>query len=465
MFDKFRELQGREVNPRPEPEPGLSAIVASQAPIVDDNDTAMQRRRRIAALRDETHHRLLETLNLSALSKVSRDEVLVEIGVVLDELLPGQAVTLSREERDTLVTDLYNEVMGLGPLEALLADDSIADILINGPDNIFVEQGGLLELTNVHFQSEAHLRRILQKIVNMIGRRLDESNPYVDARLPDGSRLNAVISPIALDGTLVSIRKFRRDKLSLNDLVNYNAMSPQMAEYLRAVVACRLNIVISGGTGSGKTTLLNAISAYIGKRERIITIEDVAELQLQQIHVGRMEARPANFEGRGAVTQRDCIRNALRMRPDRIIVGETRGDEVLDMLQAMNTGHDGSMTTIHANSARDACSRIENLIAMSGVEIPLAASRRQIASAINIVIQVNRLQDGSRKITSISEVTGSEGDTVSMQEVFYFDHTGIGPDNKVEGEFAATGVRSHYADRFQRWGVRLPPDLFGPRKK
>ncbi|WP_407920724.1 CpaF family protein [Frigidibacter oleivorans] len=434
------------------------------APRTDDAaeaEAARARRRKLADLRQQAHAQLLETFNLSALVQANEAEIKTEIGNIVRALVPQQAIALSRSDRDQIIDDLYYEVMGLGPLEILIKDDSISDILINGPEQVFVEQNGILEVTDVSFQNEAHLRRILQKIVAMTGRRLDESTPYVDARLPDGSRLNAIIAPIALDGTLVSIRKFKKDKLSLDQLVLFDACSEKMAAYLRAAVTARMNIIISGGTGSGKTTLLNALSAYIGRRERVLTIEDTAELQLQQAHVGRMESRPANVEGKGAVTQRDCLRNALRMRPDRIIVGETRGDEVIDMLQAMNTGHDGSMTTIHANSARDATSRLENMVAMAGIEIPLGALRRQIASAVNLIVQVSRLQDGTRRIVSLTEVVGCEGDVLTMQELFYFEHTGVSPDGRVEGHFVASGIRSHYADRFKRWNIRLPADVFG----
>ncbi|MDQ2065363.1 CpaF family protein [Xinfangfangia sp. CPCC 101601] len=457
MFDKFRQSR---VADQPALAPQLAFPSEPEAPAAPENQAARNRRRKLAELRQQAHQQLLETLNLSALMQASEAEIKTEITSILKALIPDQHIAVSRSDRDGLVEDLYYEVMGLGPLEILLNDETVSDVLINGPEQVFIEQGGLLELTDVQFQDEAHLRRILQKIVGSVGRRLDESTPYVDARLADGSRLNAVISPIALDGTLVSIRKFRKDKLSLEQLALLGAMSEKMAIYLRAAVACRLNVVISGGTGSGKTTLMNALSSYIGKRERIITVEDTAELRLQQTHVGRMESRPPNIEGKGAVTQRDCLRNALRMRPDRIIVGETRGDEVIDMLQAMNTGHDGSMTTIHANSARDATSRLENMVAMAGVEIPLSALRRQVASAVNLIVQVNRLQDGSRKITSVTEITGCEGDVLTMQELFFYDHTGVGPDGKVEGHFSGSGIRSFYADRFRKWGHQLPPDLY-----
>lgn len=460
MFDKFRQSKVADLAAIQPVLPAVPMESQVSAAAASEHQAARNRRRKLADLRQQAHQQLLETLNLSALLQATEPEIKTEITNILKRLIPDQNIAVSRSDRDGMVEDLYYEVMGLGPLEILINDETVSDVLINGPDQVFVEQGGLLELTDVQFQDEAHLRRILQKIVGSVGRRLDESTPYVDARLADGSRLNAVISPIALDGTLVSIRKFRKDKLNLEQLAILGAMSEKMATYLRAAVACRLNIIISGGTGSGKTTLMNALSAYIGKRERIITVEDTAELRLQQTHVGRMESRPANVEGKGAVTQRDCLRNALRMRPDRIIVGETRGDEVIDMLQAMNTGHDGSMTTIHANSARDATSRLENMVAMAGVEIPLSALRRQVASAVNLIVQVNRLQDGSRKVTSLTEITGCEGDVLTMQELFLFDHTGVGPDGRVEGHFAASGIRSFYSDRFRRWGHHLPPDLY-----
>jgi len=369
---------------------------------------------------------------------------------------------LNREERATLNQDLFDEVTGLGPLEPLLKDDTINDILVNGPQQVFVERAGKLELTDTTFKDERHLLRIIDKIVSAVGRRVDESNPYVDARLADGSRFNAMVSPIAVDGSLVSIRKFKKEKLAVDDLVTFGAFTEEMAAYLQAAVSTRLNVIVSGGTGSGKTTTLNALSSFIDDDERILTIEDTAELQLQQTHVGRMESRPPNVEGQGAVSQRDCLKNALRMRPDRIIVGETRGEEVIDMLQAMNTGHDGSMTTIHANSARDAVSRLENMIAMAGIEMPLKAVRSQIASAVNLIVQASRLQDGSRRMVSITEVTGMEGDVISMQEVFRYQRVGLTPENKIIGHFTATGVRTHFSERFRMWGYDLPASIFEP---
>ncbi len=352
--------------------------------------------------------------------------------------------------------------MGLGPLEPLLKDETVSDILVNGPGQVFVERGGRLTLTDTTFKDEKHLLRIVDKIVSAVGRRVDESTPYVDARLADGSRFNAMVPPIAVDGALVSIRKFKKDKLGIADLVRFGAFTQDMAAYLQAAVATRLNIIVSGGTGSGKTTTLNALSGFIDNSERILTIEDTAELQLQQTHVGRMESRPPNVEGKGAVSQRDCLRNALRMRPDRIIVGETRGDEVIDMLQAMNTGHDGSMTTIHANSARDGISRLENMVAMAGIEMPLKAVRQQIASAVNLIVQASRLQDGSRRMVSITEITGMEGDIISMQEIFRYERLGLAPDGTIIGRFTATGVRSHYSDRFRQWGYDLPATIYEP---
>ncbi|WP_422074627.1 ATPase, T2SS/T4P/T4SS family [Tranquillimonas rosea] len=425
-------------------------------------DREKKRKERLSDIKVELHKRLLDNLNLSALETAAEADLRAEISSIAGEALDEMGVVLNREERQTLTQDLYDEVKGLGPLETLLKDDSVADILVNGPQQIFVERNGRLQLTDVTFKDERHLLRIIDKIVSAVGRRVDESNPYVDARLADGSRFNAMVPPIAVDGSLVSIRKFKKEKLAIDDLVQFGAFSEEMALYLEAAVSTRLNVIVSGGTGSGKTTTLNALSSFIDDAERILTIEDTAELQLQQTHVGRMESRPANVEGRGAVSQRDCLKNALRMRPDRIIVGETRGEEVIDMLQAMNTGHDGSMTTIHANSARDAVSRLENMIAMAGIEMPIKAVRSQIASAVHLIVQVSRLQDGSRRMTSITEVTGMEGDVISMQEIFRYQRLGLTPENKILGHFTGTGVRSHFAERFRMWGYNLPPEIFEP---
>ncbi len=432
---------------------------AAQATPVDKE---RRRKERLSDIKVEMHKRLLEDLNLSALETAAEKDLKAEISDITSEFLADQGLVLNRDERVALNQDLYDEVRGLGPLEPLLKDESVNDILVNGPQQIFVERNGKLQLSDITFKDEKHLLRIIDKIVSAVGRRVDESNPYVDARLADGSRFNAMVPPVAVDGSLVSIRKFKKEKLGIDDLVRFGAFTEEMAAYLQAAVSTRLNVIVSGGTGSGKTTTLNALSSFIDNDERILTIEDTAELQLQQTHVGRMESRPANVEGKGAVTQRDCLRNALRMRPDRIIVGETRGEEVIDMLQAMNTGHDGSMTTIHANSARDGVSRLENMIAMAGIEMPLKAVRSQIASAVNLIVQASRLQDGSRRMVSITEITGMEGDVISMQEVFRFQRTGLTPDNKIIGHFTATGVRSHFSERFKMWGYDLPHSLFEP---
>jgi pilus assembly protein CpaF len=425
-------------------------------------DKEKKRRIRLDEVKTEMHHRLLDNLNLAALESAKESDLRAEITSITSEQLTEMGVVLNREDRQTLNVELFDEVTGLGPLEPLLKDPDVNDILVNGPNRVFVERAGKLSLTEVRFKDERHLLRIIDKIVSAVGRRVDESNPYVDARLKDGSRFNAMVPPVAVDGSLVSIRKFKKDKLGIDDLVKFGAFSEEMAAYLQAACACRLNVIVSGGTGSGKTTTLNALSSFIDNKERILTIEDTAELQLQQVHVGRMESRPPNVEGKGAVTQRDCLRNALRMRPDRIIVGETRGEEVIDMLQAMNTGHDGSMTTIHANSARDACSRLENMVAMSGIEMPIKAVRAQISSAVNLIVQASRLQDGSRRMVSITEVTGMEGEVISMQEVFRYQRTGLQPDGTIIGHFTACGVRSHYADRFRQWGYDLPNSIYEP---
>ncbi|WP_101067440.1 CpaF family protein [Roseovarius salinarum] len=423
-------------------------------------DKERKRKERLAEIKLELHRSLLDNLNLSAIETASEADLRAEIGSIANEVLEEKGIVLNREDRGQLTQELYDEVRGLGPLQTLLNDDTVSDILVNGPQQIFIERDGKLELSDVTFKDEKHLLRIIDKIVSAVGRRVDESNPYVDARLADGSRFNAMVPPVAVDGSLVSIRKFKKDKLGIDDLVRFGAFSEEMAAYLQAAVACRLNVIVSGGTGSGKTTTLNALSSFIDHSERILTIEDTAELQLQQVHVGRMETRPPNVEGKGEVTARDCIKNALRMRPDRIIVGETRGEEVIDMLQAMNTGHDGSMTTIHANNARDAISRLENMVAMAGIEMPIKAVRSQIASAVNLIVQASRLQDGSRRMTSITEITGMEGDVISMQEIFRFQRTGMTPENKIVGHFTGNGVRSNYTERFRLWGYDLPPDIY-----
>jgi len=373
----------------------------------------------------------------------------------------AEALPLSRADRDRLAIEVHHEVFGLGPLETLMKDPEISDILVNAYDRIFVERFGKLEKTDVRFRDDAHLMQIIERIVTRVGRRVDESSPMVDARLADGSRVNAIIPPLALDGPILSIRRFGLDRLTINDLIQFNSVPPQIAEVAAACVKSRLNIIVSGGTGAGKTTLLNCLSNYIPETERIVTIEDSAELKLQQEHVVRLETRPANIEGQGAVTQRDLVRNALRMRPDRIVVGEVRGGEALDMMQAMNTGHDGSISTVHANSARDAISRLETLMLMAGISLPERALREQIASAVDVIVQLTRLSDGSRKLVEFSEITGMEGNTITTQTIFKFEQRGV-ENGKVMGDFVATGVMPSFMDRLERYGFRIPNTHFLP---
>jgi pilus assembly protein CpaF len=416
-------------------------------------------------LKVELHQRLLDLINLQALEQMSREQIQDEVGDIVAEELAKQNHALNHAERKQLVGDVLDELLGLGPLEPLLKDPTITDILVNGHANVFVERYGVLEHSPVRFKDEKHLFRIIQKIVSAVGRRIDESSPMVDARLADGSRVNAVVAPLAIDGCLLSIRKFARVPISLDRLIEIGSVPLQVAEVLRAIVAARRNVLISGGTGSGKTTLLNAMSAFIADHERIVTIEDSAELQLQQHHAVRLETRPPNIEGKGEITQRDLVKNALRMRPDRIILGEVRAGEAFDMLQAMNTGHDGSMTTVHANTARDALSRVEQMIGMSGVDIPARSARAQIASALNVVIQVARLSDGRRKLVGLAELTGMEGDVITMQDIFRFRQTGMGADGVVQGKFEATGIRPRFLDHAMSHGVSLSADLFRPDAK
>jgi pilus assembly protein CpaF len=416
-------------------------------------------------LKVELHQRLLDVINLQALDKMSRQQIEAEVGDIVYEELSKQNQALNNQERKALVSDVLDELLGLGPIEPLLKDPTITDILINGHSQVFVERYGVLEPTNVRFKDERHLLRIIQKIVSAVGRRIDESAPLVDARLADGSRVNAIIAPLAIDGASMSIRKFARVPIGMDRLIEIGSVPAQVAEVLKAVVKARRNVLISGGTGSGKTTMLNAMSAFVDNRERIVTIEDSAELQLQQEHVVRLETRPRNIEGKGEIGQRDLVKNSLRMRPDRIIVGEVRAGEAFDMLQAMNTGHDGSMTTVHANTARDALSRVEQMIGMSGIDIPPRAARAQIASAINVVIQVGRLSDGRRKLLSLSELTGMEGEVVTMQEIFRFRQTGVGADGQVLGKFEATGIRPKFIEQVMAHGVTLSADLFRPDAK
>jgi pilus assembly protein CpaF len=428
----------------------------------DKEDQSQAEADRHTALKVELHQRLLDLINLSALDTMSREQIHAEIGEIVHEQLSLQKHALNLAERKRLVSDVLDELLGLGPLEPLLKDESITDILVNGFDSVFVERHGKLEPSSIRFKDERHLLRIIQKIVSAVGRRVDEASPYVDARLADGSRVNAIIPPLAVDGSLLSIRKFARVPIDMDRLVSYGSVPRSVAQVLEAIVQARRNILISGGTGSGKTTLLNAMSAYIDDSERIVTIEDSAELQLQQAHIARLETRPANIEGNGEVTQRDLLKNALRMRPDRIIVGEVRAGEAFDMLQAMNTGHDGSMTTVHANTARDALSRLEQMIGMSGIDIAPRSARAQIASAINVVIQVGRLSDGKRRLMSLSELIGMEGEVVTMQEIFRYRMTGRDEHGTVLGRFEASGIRPHFMQELEDRGIKLPADIFNP---
>ena len=413
-------------------------------------------------LKVELHQRLINQINLAALDSMSRQQIEAEVGDIVYEELAKQNHALNNTERKALVSDVLDELLGLGPVEPLLKDPTITDILINGPSQVFVERYGVLEPTAVSFKDDKHLIRIIQKIVSAVGRRIDESSPMVDARLADGSRVNAIVPPLAIDGASMSIRKFAKVPIGMDRLIEIGSVPAPVAEVLKAVVKARRNVLISGGTGSGKTTMLNAMSAYIDGRERIVTIEDSAELQLQQDHVVRLETRPPNIEGRGEIGQRDLVKNALRMRPDRIIVGEVRAGEAFDMLQAMNTGHDGSMTTVHANTPRDALSRIEQMIGMSGIDIPVRSSRAQIASALHVVIQIGRLSDGRRRLLSLSELTGMEGDVVTMQEIFRYRQTGVSPEGQVVGKFEATGIRPKFIEQVMSHGVTLSADLFRP---
>ena len=430
--------------------------------LTPEQESDARRKKRLLGLRVDLHKRLLEELNLSAIDKVSESELKTEINNVVREELRNSDLVLSRNELDRLCNELIDEVVGLGPLEPLLKDDSVTDILVNTHEFCYVERQGRLVRTDVQFKDNQHLMRVINKIVSAVGRRVDESQPWVDARLADGSRVNAMVPPCAVDGPLLSIRKFSKIPYTVDKLIEGGAFSEEMALYLYACVRCKLNVLVSGGTGSGKTTNLNALSSFIPENERIVTIEDTAELQLQQEHVGRMESRPANIEGSGAISQRDLLKNALRMRPDRIIVGETRGEEVIDMLQAMNTGHDGSMTTLHANSARDALSRLENMVGMSGIDLPLKALRANIASAVHIIVQVSRMTDGKRRMVSIQEIVGMEGDVITMQEIFKFERSGMDAGGAIRGKYTATGIRSQHADRFKQWGYELPQSLFRP---
>jgi len=438
-----------------------SAVVVPPRPVATPGAPKPQPpRAQYVELKGNVHRKLLNRLNLEALANADRSRAESEIRTLVGELLAEENTPLSLGERDVLFGELVDEVFGLGPLEPLLRDPTISDILVNSYKHVFVERNGVLERVAASFQDDRHLLRVIDRIVSGVGRRIDDSSPMVDARLPDGSRVNAIIPPLAVDGPLLSIRRFPAERLKADDLVTLRALTRPMLDFLSHCVRARLNALISGGTGAGKTTLLNVLSGFISERERIVTVEDAAELQLHQEHVARLETRPPNVEGKGTVRQRQLVINALRMRPDRIVVGEVRGEEALDMLQAMNTGHDGSLTTVHANTPRDALARIETMIAMGATNLPERAMRQQIASAIQLVVQQTRLSDGSRKVTSICEITGMEGDVIAMQEIFTFEKIGVTQDGKVIGRFRATGVRPKCCERLRASGIHLPTDMF-----
>jgi len=435
-----------------------------QAGGADAGDRPSQRRRQgteaVNELKFTLHQRLIEELDPAKLQGLepdrARDAVVVAARTLIGQEMPGIVGAV----RDELVASVVDEVLGLGPIEPLILDPAITEIMVNAPDQVFYEKEGRLYLSSVRFRDQGHIMRIVERIVAPLGRRVDEASPMVDARLPDGSRVNVIIPPVAPKSPTVTIRKFQADKMTIEDLIAVSSMTRELAEFFRACVQVRMNIIVSGGTGTGKTTMLNALSSFIPDTERIVTIEDPTELRLQQGHVVSLEARPASLEGKGEVTQRDLVRNALRMRPDRIIVGEVRGAEAFDMMQAMNTGHEGSLGTVHANSPRDGLARIENMILMAGLDLPMRAIREQIASAIHVVVQIARMSDGTRRVTNVSEITGMEGDIVTMQDLFRFEQRGIDSDGRVIGEFRGTGIRPRFADKFEVAGIYLPPDLF-----
>jgi pilus assembly protein CpaF len=452
--------------PPPPPVSGMSIAVPPPpaAETVAADAQGARALQKLVEARVRLHRKLLEEVNLGVLEKLPPEDIRREVGALVARYVAEERLALNTQELDGFLTEIIDEMTGLGPLEPLLRDPSISDILINGHQNIFVERRGMLAPVPSLFKDEAHLLRIIQKIVAGVGRRVDEANPLCDARMADGSRFNCAIRPIGVDGPLVSIRKFSKSKLSLEKLVEVGAIRPQMAEVLAAAVKSRITTIISGGTGSGKTTMLNALSAFISHTERLITIEDAAELQLQQPHVARMETRPASVEGKGEIRQRDLVKNALRMRPERIILGECRGEEAFDMLQAMNTGHEGSMATIHANNPREAISRLEMMIGMGGMQISQASLRGQIAAAIQLVVQLQRLSDGKRRVTSITEVTGMEGEIIQMQEIFRFVRTATDPDGTIHGHHMATGIRPRFLAELASHGISIPSSYFDPSK-
>ncbi|NHQ88967.1 CpaF family protein [Janthinobacterium lividum] len=413
-------------------------------------------------LKKTMHQTILDRIDLERLKRLTAEQFKHELALLVQRVIEEERIVLNQHERHSLVLDIQHEMLGFGPLEPLLADASVSDILVNTCDKVYVERGGRLQLTDVTFHDNAHLMKIIEKIVSRVGRRVDESSPMVDARLPDGSRVNAIIPPLAVDGPILSIRRFAVQPLTIANLLDYKSLTPPMVQVLQALGQAKVNILISGGTGSGKTTLLNVLSGFIPGSERIVTIEDAAELALRQPHVVRLETRPPNIEGKGEVSQRALVRNALRMRPDRIILGEVRGAEALDMLQAMNTGHEGSLATIHSNTARDALARLENMVGMANVNLTPRATRQQICSAVTVVMQVSRLTDGARKLVSLQEVTGMEGDIIAMHEIFRFEQTGVDADGKVQGHFCATGVRPRFTERLRMFGAPVPDSVFDP---
>ena len=466
MTSRFSTLQHRDMKPVKAPEPASSqhrsVVIPTTRKAQPKPDLAPKTTNKVIDARSRLHRMLIEEINLVALERLPRDEMRRQVHDFVSEKTRHERMAINVAELEALVDDIVDEMVGLGPLEPLLKDPEINDILINGHQNCFVEKRGKLQQVHIPFKDEAHLLRIINKIVGAVGRRVDESQPMVDARMLDGSRFNAAIRPVGVDGPLVSIRKFSKNKLGLHKLVEFGAITQNMAEVLAAAVHARKTTIISGGTGTGKTTMLNALSAFIPEDERLITIEDAAELQLQQPHVARMETRPANIEGHGELKQRDLVKNALRMRPDRVILGECRGEEAFDMLQAMNTGHEGSMATIHANTPRDAISRLEQMLGMTGMPMTVQSIRSQIASALDLIVQLTRLSDGKRKVTSVAEVTGMEGDVIQMQEIFKFVRTGMEADGKITGHFEATGIRPRFLEDMRAMGIEFPGKYFEP---
>lgn len=466
MIGRFsKKTEKKPANVAKEPvgkngEPTLEVTKGSTAfrPVADDFSS------RYTDLKVRLHQQLLDIINLAALEKMQPQDLRREVGATVVELLNKEPTPLNLEQQNQIVSDVLDELTGLGPIEPLVKDKTISDILVNTASTVYIEREGRLTLTSVKFKDDRHLLRIIDKIVSSVGRRVDESQPMMDARLKDGSRVNVIVPPLAVDGPILSIRKFATIRPSVDSLIEIGSITKDIAELLEGIVRARLNLIVSGGTGSGKTTMLNAISAFISHNERIVTIEDAAELQLQQPHVVRLETRPPNIEGKGEVTQRDLVRNSLRMRPDRIILGEVRGGEAFDLLQAMNTGHDGSLSTIHSNSCRDSLARLEQMIAMAGFDIPVRSIRQQIASALDVVIQLERLPDGRRRLTSLHELTGMEGDVITMQEIFAFKRVGIDSEGNIKGEFRSTGVRPKFMESFEARGIEISPDIFSPDK-